>query len=213
MSDDLEKAWVKYGALCGLSSVGIYLLLNVLVNIPGLPLSPVATRTAFFSVGVLGVASVGGVYHLIKKHKNSVMLQMAVLLSIVAFAFLTLMAVVQETTAVFWEESLANVESTADINSIWRAIDSVQLGIDITFDIFYATAFILYSILMFRHPRFGKLFGITGVVFFSALLLMNLFTFPHPPASKGFIDFGPITGLWGLAVVIQSLRSVKWMER
>ena len=118
MSDDLEKAWVKYGALCGLSSVGIYLLLNVLVNIPGLPLSPVATRTAFFSVGVLGVASVGGVYHLIKKHKNSVMLQMAVLLSIVAFAFFTLMAVVQETTAVFWEESLANVESTADINSI-----------------------------------------------------------------------------------------------
>jgi hypothetical protein len=213
MSDNLPKEWVKYGALCGLISAGTYMLLNVLINIPNLSIPPYIIRIAFFSVGVFGVVSVGGAYHLFKKHKNSVLLQMAALLSIVAFSFFTLMAVIQETTGAFWQEALANNQSGEDIGSIWSAIDSVQLGVDITFDIFYTLTFILYSILMFNHPRFGKIFSISGIVLFASLLFLNLFTFPYPPASKGLFDVGPITGLWGLIVVIQSLRSIKWMDQ
>ena len=212
MKNNLSRDWVKYGALCGLISAGTYILLNVLINIPNISIPPNIIRVAFFSVGVFGVVSVGGAYHLFKKHKNSVTLQMAALLSIVAFAFLTLMAVVQETTGAFREEAMLINQSGEDVNSIWAAIDSVQLGVDITFDIFYSVAFILYSILMFNHPRFGKIFSISGIVLFSALLFLNLFTFPHPPASKGLFDVGPITGLWGLIVIIQTLRSIKWMD-
>ena len=212
MNNNLSKDWVKYGALCGLMSAGTYMLLNVLINIPDIVLPQLIIRIAFFSVGVFGVVSVGGAYHLFKKHKNSVTLQMAALLSIVAFAFLTLMAVVQETTGAFREEAMLINQSGEDVNSIWAAIDSVQLGVDITFDIFYSVTFILYSILMFNHPRFGKIFSISGIVLFSALLFLNLFTFPHPPASKGLFDVGPITGLWGLIVIIQTLRSIKWMD-
>ena len=65
---------------------------------------------------------------------------------------------------------------------------------------------------MFNHPRFGKIFSISGIVLFASLLFLNLFTFPHPPASKGLFDVGPITGLWGLIVIIQTLRSIKWMD-
>ena len=213
MNSNLSRDWVKYGSICGLISAGTYILLNVLINIPAISIPASIVRIAFFSVGVFGVISVGGAYHLIKKHKNSVMLQMALLLSILAFAFLTLMAVLQETTGVFWQESLAGDQSGKDVNSIWRAIDSIQLGVDITFDIFYTTSFILYSILMYNHPRFGKIFSISGIGLFSSLLVLNLITFPHPPASKGLFDVGPITGLWGLAVIIQSLRSIKWMDQ
>jgi hypothetical protein len=66
---------------------------------------------------------------------------------------------------------------------------------------------------MYNHPRFGKIFSISGIGLFSSLLVLNLITFPHPPASKGLFDVGPITGLWGLAVIIQSLRSIKWMDQ
>ena len=212
MKNNLSRDWVKYGALCGLISAGTYMLLNVLINVPEIAIPQSIIRIAFFSIGVFGVVSVGGAYHLFKKHKNSVLLQMAALLSIVAFSFLTLMAVLQETTGAFWQEALTNNQSGEDANPIWLAIDSVQLGVDITFDIFYSTTFILYSILMFNHPRFGKIFSISGIVLFASLLFLNLFTFPHPPASKGLLDVGPITGLWGLIVIIQTLRSVKWMD-
>jgi hypothetical protein len=213
MNNNLSKDWVKYGTICGLISAGTYMFLNVLLNIPDLSIPHSITRIAFFSVGVFGVVSVGGLYHLIKKHNNGVVLQMALLLSIVAFAFFTLMAVIQETTSVFWQESLASNQSSENINSIWLAVDAVQLGVDITFDIFYTLTFILYSILMFRHPRFGKIFSISGIILFSSLLFLNLFSFPHPPESKGLFDVGPITGLWALVVIIQSLRSIKWMDQ
>ncbi len=189
------------------------MFLSVLTNIPDISIPHSIIRIAFFSVGIFGVVSVGGLYHLIKKHKDGVVLQMAVLLSIVTFAFFTLMAVIQETTFVFWQESLAANQSGENINSIWQAVNAVQLGMDIAFDIFYGLTFVLYSILMFRHPRFGKIFSISGIILFSSLLFLNLFTFPNPPASKGLFDVGPITGLWALAVIIQSLRSIKWMDQ
>jgi hypothetical protein len=66
---------------------------------------------------------------------------------------------------------------------------------------------------MFRHPRFGKIFSISGIILFSSLLFFNLITFPHPPASKGLFDVGPLTGLWALVVIIQSLRSINWMDK
>jgi len=213
MNNKLSKDWVKYGSICGLISAGTYMFLNVLINIPDISISHSIIRIAFFSVGIFGVVSVGGLYHLIKKYKNGVVLQMAVLLSIVAFAFFTLMAVIQETIGVFWQESLAINQSGENVNPIWAAMDAIQLGVDITFDIFYTLTFILYSILMFNHPRFGKIFSISGFVLFSSLLFFNLFTFPHPPASKGLFDIGPITGLWALVVIIQSLRSIKWMDQ
>jgi hypothetical protein len=213
MKNNLSKDWVKYGTICGLISAGTYMFLSVLMNIPDVSIPHSIIRIAFFSVGIFGVVSVGGLYHLIKKHKNGVVLQMALLLSIVTFAFFTLMAVIQETTGAFWQESLAGNQSDESINSIWHAVDAVQLGIDITFDIFYALTFILYSVLMFRHPRFGKIFSISGIILFSSVLILNLITFPHPPANKGLFDVGPFTGLWALVVIVQSLRSIKWMDQ
>ena len=65
---------------------------------------------------------------------------------------------------------------------------------------------------MYKHPRFGKLFSISGVVLFLLLLSFNMYTFPHPPAENGLIDLGPFSGIWALAVNIQAFRSVKWMD-
>ena len=93
MNNNLSKDWVKYGTLCALISAGTYVSLNILINIPDILIPPGIVRIAFFSVGVFGVVSVGGIYHLIRKHEESVMLQMALIVSIVAFTLLTLMAV------------------------------------------------------------------------------------------------------------------------
>jgi hypothetical protein len=61
--------------------------------------------------------------------------------------------------------------------------------------------------IMYRHPDFGRLLGGFGVVSASALLLLNLWAFPYPPADSGLIDLGPLTGVWWLAVIVQIKRT------
>jgi len=214
MEQSFEKQWVKTGAILGLASVGSYLLLNILANIPGLTMPDFLFRLMFFAVGICGVLSIGGLYYLFKKSRKTILLQQAIIMAIIAFAFFTLMVIVQQTTEEFWSSSLSihSIFNEDELNVIWKSIFTIQLGIDICFDVFYTLAFLFMSILMFRHPRFGKIFSISGILLFSALLILNLYTFPKPPAESGLVDLGPLTGLWALAVNIQALRSVKWMS-
>ena len=205
----IEKAWVKYGTICGLISAGTYILISILGNV----IPDGIGRLLFFAIGVFGVISAGGMYHIFKKNKNSVMLQQAVLLIIVAFTVFTLMAVVQQTIIGFWADSNLEGITKETQNLVLRTVHSVQLGMDITFDIFYSLGFLLVSILMFKHPRFGKIFSIVGVLVILPMLALNLYTFPVPPADAGLFDLGPLSGLWGLAVLIQCLRSIKWMDK
>jgi hypothetical protein len=44
--------------------------------------------------------------------------------------------------------------------------------------------------------------GLSGVLIAVALLVLNVWTFPIPPANKNLIDLGPVLGLWYLAVTI-----------
>jgi len=46
----------------------------------------------------------------------------------------------------------------------------------------------------------------------AALLVLNLQTFPTPPANAGLFDLGPVLGLWYLAVTIQVARSFHWID-
>jgi hypothetical protein len=71
---------------------------------------------------------------------------------------------------------------------------------------------VLFGVSMFRHPRFGRLFGASGVVLGLGLLMSNLYAFPTPPANTGLIDLGPFIGLWYLAVSVQMWRSLGWAQ-
>jgi hypothetical protein len=46
----------------------------------------------------------------------------------------------------------------------------------------------------------------------TGLLVLNLATFPLPPASAGSLDLGPVAGLWYLAITVQMFRSFGWAE-
>ena len=65
---------------------------------------------------------------------------------------------------------------------------------------------------MFNHPKFGKIFSLTGIIISILLISFNVMTFPTPPAESGSVDLGPILGLWGLAVTINILIKYKWVD-
>lgn len=65
----------------------------------------------------------------------------------------------------------------------------------------------LFSILMLRDQRFGRAIGAFGIASAGALLALNLWTFPLPPAEAGLWDVGPLTGVWWIAAIVLALRS------
>jgi hypothetical protein len=63
---------------------------------------------------------------------------------------------------------------------------------------------------MIRDARFGWILGIAGILIAVALLILNLWTFPTPPAAKNLVDLGPLVGVWYLVVTIMMIR---WLMR
>jgi hypothetical protein len=63
---------------------------------------------------------------------------------------------------------------------------------------------------MLGHPRFGWFPAISGILIGLALLVLNLATFPEPPADAGLVDLGPLLGIWYLAVTLRVFLSWNW---
>jgi hypothetical protein len=92
---------------------------------------------------------------------------------------------------------------SAQVSAIW-------LGLDVAWDAYIGLGTLCFALAMLRHPRFGKVFAFSGVAIAVALLALNFYTFPTPPASAGLVDLGPAIGIWYLLVTIQMWRSLHW---
>jgi hypothetical protein len=80
-------------------------------------------------------------------------------------------------------------------------LEAVWLGLDVAWDAYIGLGTILFGISALAHPRLG-----------AALLVLNLASFPTPPANAGSIDIGPLVGLWYLAVTLVIFRSLSWVR-
>ena len=87
-----------------------------------------------------------------------------------------------------------------------NAFDHVEFGLDLSWDTFIAAGTVLFGWAMLAHPRFGRRFGISGIVIGAALYAFNFATFPTPPADAGLVDLGPLVGAWYAGVSVQTLR-------
>jgi hypothetical protein len=91
-------------------------------------------------------------------------------------------------------------------------LEAVWLGLDVAWDAYIGLGTILFGISALAHPRLGRIFGLTGIAIGAALLVLNLASFPTPPANAGSIDIGPLVGLWYLAVTLVIFRSLSWVR-
>ena len=98
------------------------------------------------------------------------------------------------------------------LSLLWEGLTNVHLGLDIVWDIYLCLGSFLVAWNMRRHPRFGMLFAIPGMVLSAALWVLNVQTFPTPPGEAGLVDLGPVLGFWYLFVAIQMVRSLKWAD-
>ncbi len=203
-----DRTWVKAGIVCGLLACIVYFL-STQVSI-----SFHFNYFLFFTFGPLLCMASVGLYQFLKRHSNSVKLQAGSLFLFTSGVVTTMMATMQGSIRYLMNQYIVEApdDSTREtLRLILRGVDSTQLGLDIAFDIFISAGTFLIAMAMWTHPKFGKIFGLTGMIVSGAGLLFNLVTFPLNPGTRGLIDAGPFFGIWFTVVTIQVIRSLKWM--
>jgi len=196
---DVSASWVRIGPVAGVLAIAAYFA-AAMANLP----YHVALVLAFSMGPLLSVAFMG-FYHFLRAHRNSAALQTATVFGVIAGTLVNLMLVVQQ--SLFMSIPSA---TRAALGSAWTGLNMVQLGMDISWDIYISVATILLGVVLWKHPRFGMVLG--GITVFAGLLLLvlNLWTFPTPPGESGLFDVGPFVGLWFVVLSVRMLFSVKW---
>ena len=198
---NIIRQWALMSIVTGLGAIISYTL-SVVLSGPYFALVIVAGAFGPF----LAAASLG-LYHVLAETGNPVLLQLAVLFNVLGAALFTTMLLVQLAIG----HQLQSIDKeTINLTSLRTALVGVQLGMDVAWDIFISLGTLLFAISMLADTRFGWILGIAGMVIALALLVLNLRTFPTPPAAKNLVDLGPLIGLWYLAVTIMMIR---WLMR
>ena len=198
----LARNWILFGMIAGIIGAIAFFIASGAIPLP--------LRLAFllgFTIGPLLSLAFVGFYYFFKLHRKSVALQASVLFGIIAGSIFNMMLVIQG--ALFLTIPR---EARADLGFAWDGLNMVQLGLDVSWDIYITVATILLGIAMLSHPRFGKIWGGITMLLGAATLVLNLLTFPVPPANAGSYDLGPIVGLWYFVIMIRVLTSLKWVD-
>ena len=199
----LVRRWIVFGAFAGIIGDLAYVL-----AIAPLGLSPKVVTLFGFVFGPLLSLAFVGIYHFFKVYKKTVVIQASMIFGVIAGTIVNMMIVVQ--SAIF--VTIPN-ETRAGMGLAWDGLNMVQLGLDVSWDIYISAATILLGVAMCSHPRYGKIWGILTIVIGAALLILNVATFPVPPSSAGLFDLGPITGILYLIIVLRMITSLKWVDQ
>lgn len=195
----LRLTWIRIGVAAGLVAVVSYTFLLLLSG--GFRVAYVGASV--FSVA-LGLASYG-LYQFLTIERRSAVAQIAMVSTVVGAVVFLAMASVQLSV----RSDLAGVDPST-LGNVYALAERVHLGLDVAWDVYFALGMALFGVAAYSHPRVGRVIGATGVAVAVVLLVLNIATFPIPPASAGSFDLGPFAGLWYLVVTIQIIRSLGW---
>lgn len=188
---------IRTGAVLGLWAVVAYFL-AISVSLP-----PLLNRFNSFSIGLLLIGALLGLYTQLRAHRETFSLRLGFIFGIIGGTLLTVMLVTQHAARAFFRAD----EAMAATEEVYRGLTFVHLGMDVAWDIFITVGLMLFCWNMIRHPRFGWLLGGIGLVLESIALAFNLYTFPDNPELHGLIDVGPYAAVWLLAIFVQMFRS------
>jgi hypothetical protein len=201
------RIWAQLGFAFGVMAMVAYAVLSAV------PLSPQlqAVAVSIFGPGI-AVAS-AGLYEILRLYRSTVGLRIGLVANIAAAITVTMMLFAQIAFKRWLELEFPSGSAASSSSPAYQAANGLQLGLDVVWDLFLAIGTLLFAVAMWTHPRFGRVFAITGGVLALLLLTLNLGTFPEPPEEAGLVDVGPVVGLWYLAVAIRMGSSLRWVDR
>lgn len=127
----------------------------------------------------------------------------AIVFFIIAFAVANVMIAVQQAGLYYYREISQEVEIT---KSVYSLFNSIQLGLDVSFDVFYTLGMFLFSLRFLAKSGLALALGLLGLILSTGLLASNILTFPIPPHDAGLIDLGPYSIIWWLLLAVTLRR-------
>jgi hypothetical protein len=173
--------------------------------------APLPERLAYllaFAIGPLISVGCLGLGRYLSLERKMVSAYLGQVFGVIAGVLLNAMLVVQGSNRLYFRRYLAEAgdEPTREsLKRILSGVSTVQLGLDVSWDIFIGVATVLFGFALSRRRGLERVLGVLGVIAGGALLTLNLSSFPVPPAEAGSIDVGPAVGLWFLLVSLRVL--------
>ena len=205
--DSLADDWIRYGGWSGLTFSVLFMSVALIPMPDRLSTVIALVFPLFLLVGHVGL------YHFLTRHRPAFTTQLAVILGIGAPVLVSAMLTVQMSLVSYMQRfyhPLDEAAKAAQIN-IWRAVDSVQLGLDVAWDMFILPTILLFSLGLMKHPAFGRVFGGIGLILGAGGLALNIWTFPTPPINVGLPDIGPFAVTWYGILFILMIRASRKM--
>jgi len=203
-------SWLNFAIVTGFAAVLSY------VGAIFIPLPEKISLTLAFLFGPFFMTSSMALFYLLKNYADTIALRVGALFNIVGTALVTLMLVVQQTSFAFHNEFKTQERGSVSDDQLWwmfREVNAIQLGMDMTWDIFISIGTLCFALAMWKHPVYGRVIPILGALVSVMLLASNMVYFPAPPADKGSIDFGPFVASWYTVITIFSLaRRRRFLE-
>lgn len=206
---NLQKSLVK-------TAIGAGIALAVMYPARTFLRLPDALEVAFFIYfGPLLVVAFVGLYPYLARPQVSVAAILGTVFGVIAGVCNTLFSVVQMNNLHYIFNYMRAADSPAAKQAwqdILNGVFTVQNGINYAGDLFLDCTVFLYAAVMWRHPKFGKVFSILGITAAGLHFVMKAYTFPEPPSEAGLFDAGPFVSVWFGLVTLQVIRHLKWMD-
>jgi hypothetical protein len=199
MENQLDRKLVKVGLCCGLFASVLFPLWSAV----RLPLS--LNLLLHFAFGPLLVIAFMAIQTWLRHHHDSVSNRIGTVFGAIAGVVFCCMTVVQAASLQWIRSQMADNPDKLIKEELQRnlaSVFSVQLGLDIVWDIFITLSTVLMGVAIFRVSKFCSVYGFIGIVVGSLTLILNLYTFPVPPRDAALIDLGPFVGAWFCGLTI-----------
>lgn len=201
-----SRTWAEVGLVSGVLAVLAFAVASAV------PLSPPLAALAISVFGPGIALASAGLYEVLRLHRPTVSLQIALGANLAAAITITMTLLAQVAFKRWLELEFPTGSAATSASPAYQAANGFQLGLDVAWDVFLGIGTFLIAVNMWRHPRFGRMFAITGGALAALLLILNLVTFPEPPGDAGLMDVGPLVGLWYLAAAIRIGFSLGWVD-
>lgn len=189
MSADNKKMTSMCG-IFGILAVACYFIGAV----AELPVPDGISLLIFFGFPAFGIAQWYLLRNIFSAEESSTTGDLALIFATAGFTLLTAMVMAQVAARLGIADLQSQATSEAQVSElkmILKGVRFVDFGIDVAWDFFIGTAFILTGVAMRRVPGLGLLWGLPLSILGALLIVLNAWTFPWPPNTRGLFDLGP----------------------
>ncbi len=188
----------------GIVAVACYVIGAVLE----LPVPDGISLLIFFGFPGFGIAQWYLLRNILSAEDSKTTGNLALIFAAAGFTLLTAMVMAQMAARLGitdMQSHATNEAERSDLKMILKGVRFVDFGLDVAWDFFIGTSFILTGIGMRRVHGLGLLWGLPLSILGVLLIALNAWTFPWPPNTRGLFDIGPFCAFYMFILSVRFL--------